>query len=100
VGTDLGFTRDRQSISPKSAEADLGGFPQKMRAHYLRVSFGFDEGMLREIPIVRQIPGPHIRQRRSNIRGRLSGAHGLQRGSTLVRNGAMAFSGEAENGWP
>jgi len=32
VDTDLGFTRDRQSISPKSAPADLGGgFPQKMR---------------------------------------------------------------------
>jgi 1-carboxybiuret hydrolase len=31
VATDLGFTRDRQSISPKSATADLGGFPQKMR---------------------------------------------------------------------
>src|SRR5260370_28498249 len=29
--TDLGFTRDRHSMSPKSAEADLGGFPQKMR---------------------------------------------------------------------
>jgi hypothetical protein len=30
--TDLGFTRDRQSISPMSATADLGGgFPQKMR---------------------------------------------------------------------
>src|SRR5712691_5845812 len=31
VDTDLGFTRDRHSMSPKSAEADLGGFPQKMR---------------------------------------------------------------------
>jgi uncharacterized protein (TIGR02444 family) len=31
VDTDLGFTRDRQSILPKSAIADLGGFPQKMR---------------------------------------------------------------------
>jgi drug/metabolite transporter (DMT)-like permease len=31
VDTDLGFTRDRHSISPKSAIADLGGFPQKMR---------------------------------------------------------------------
>src|SRR6266849_2837106 len=31
--TDLGFTRDRQSMLPKSAMADLGGggFPQKMR---------------------------------------------------------------------
>jgi len=27
VDTDLGFTRDRQSILPKSAIADLGGFP-------------------------------------------------------------------------
>jgi hypothetical protein len=31
VDTDLGSTRDRHSISPKSATADLGGFPQKMR---------------------------------------------------------------------
>ena len=31
VDTDLGFTRDRHSILPKSAIADLGGFPQKMR---------------------------------------------------------------------
>src|ERR1700687_6186367 len=31
VETDLGSTRDRHSISPKSATADLGGFPQKMR---------------------------------------------------------------------
>jgi len=25
VDTDLGFTRDRHSMSPKSAKADLGG---------------------------------------------------------------------------
>src|SRR5712692_8504852 len=31
VDADLGFTRDRHSMSPKSAEADLGGFPQKMQ---------------------------------------------------------------------
>jgi aspartyl-tRNA(Asn)/glutamyl-tRNA(Gln) amidotransferase subunit A len=31
VDIDLGFTRVRRSISPKSATADLGGFPQKMR---------------------------------------------------------------------
>jgi 23S rRNA (adenine2030-N6)-methyltransferase len=31
VEPDLGFTRDRHSILPKSAKADLGGFPQKMR---------------------------------------------------------------------
>src|SRR6266852_1741150 len=31
VDSDLGFTRDRQSTMPKSAIADLGGFPQKMR---------------------------------------------------------------------
>jgi GntR family transcriptional regulator, transcriptional repressor for pyruvate dehydrogenase complex len=31
VDTDLGFTRDPRSTSPKSAAADLGGFPQKMR---------------------------------------------------------------------
>jgi hypothetical protein len=30
VDTDLGFTRDRQSMSLKSATADLSGFPQKM----------------------------------------------------------------------
>jgi hypothetical protein len=28
-GTDLGFTRDRQSMLPKSATADLGAFPQE-----------------------------------------------------------------------
>jgi hypothetical protein len=31
VDADLGFTRDQHSILPKSAIADLGGFPQKMR---------------------------------------------------------------------
>src|SRR5712692_3101231 len=31
VDTDLGFTRDRHSMLLKSAEADLSGFPQKMR---------------------------------------------------------------------
>jgi MarR family transcriptional regulator, organic hydroperoxide resistance regulator len=31
VDTDLGFTRDRHSKKPKSAKADLGGLPQKMR---------------------------------------------------------------------
>jgi hypothetical protein len=29
VNTDLGFTRDRHSIQPKSAQADLGGFPKE-----------------------------------------------------------------------
>jgi hypothetical protein len=28
VDTDLGFTRDRRSMSPESATADLGGFPK------------------------------------------------------------------------
>jgi hypothetical protein len=31
VVTDLGFTRDQHLILPKSAKADLGGFPWKMR---------------------------------------------------------------------
>jgi hypothetical protein len=32
VDTALGFTRDQQSMSPKSAAADLAGFSQKMRS--------------------------------------------------------------------
>jgi len=37
VGTDLGFTRDRHSILPKSAEADLGGFPKRTCANQMNL---------------------------------------------------------------
>ena len=53
VDTDLGFTRDRQSTLPKSATADLGGFPQKTRpTKEARARFRFNPIGTRAIVVV------------------------------------------------